>query len=300
MVFRTQLQKANLLASTDQWAEAITAFVALARAYPAKREPIDRLDDLCSRLVRDESPLKPDAMEPDAFARIREPLEEAARMEVPSALVLLAQNIRTTDRVRALGLFETAAAAGNVPAMRQGGLLFSIRDEPGDMKRAVSLFEQGAKLGDTASIFLVGESYYFGKGVPRDVGKGLAYLEEAAAKDEPHALDRLGDHYFKEKNYAKARAAFEKAWSLEWVPAIGNLGVLYVNGNGVPKDEAKAAGLFKMGAEKGDAPAMVLYARCLEAGLGVRANRTEAVKWYRQAADQGDPAAAEWLRKNGL
>ena len=300
VVYKAKMQEATSLAAADKWSEAMAAFVALARSYPERSEPVRGLDALCSRLIDDESPLTPAAMEPAAFAGIRAPLEDAAQLEVPSALVLLAQNIRLTDRARALGLFETAAAAGNVLAMRQGGLLFSNRKEPGDMERAVSLFEQGAKLGDATSSFLAGESYLVGKVVAQDVPKGLAYLQQAAAKDEPHALDRLGDHYYKEKEYAKALAALEKARSLDWVPALANLGVLYVNGHGVPKDEAKAAALFNAGAEKGDRLAMFFYAQCLEGGVGVRASRTEAVKWYREAASLGEPKAVDWLKQNGL
>ncbi len=300
MVYKSQLQAANTLANADKFPEAIAAFVALVRAYPAKTEAVQKLDALCGRLIREESPLKPTAMEPETFASIRAGIEDAVRLEVPSALVLLAQNIRQSETTRALALFETAAAAGNIPAMRQGGLLLSIRNGPGDMARAVALFEQGSRLGDATCRFLAGESYLLGKGVVRDVAKGVTYLEEAAARDEPHALERLGDHYYKEKEYAKAMAAFEKARGLDWVPALANLGVLYVNGAGVPKDEVKAAALFKEGAEKGDKVAMLFYAQCVEEGVGVPASRTEAVKWYRDAATLGEARAAEWLKKNGL
>lgn len=288
------------MAAGNRWPEAMSAYLALMHSHPEKPEPVQRLDALCSRLIRNESPLQPTAMEPDMFANLRAPLDAAAKLEVTSALVLLAQNIRQTDAARALGLFDTAAAAGNVPAMRQGGLLYSIRAQPGDMERAVSLFEQGAKLGDAPSSYLAGESFLLGKGVTKDVAKGIAHLEKAAASDEPHALDRLGDHYYKEKNYPKAVAAFEKARSLGWVPALANLGVIYVNGAGVPKDEKKAASLFKEGAEKGDKMAMLFYAQCVEGGVGIPPNRNEAVKWYRDAAALGESRAAEWLKKNRL
>ena len=120
----------------------------------------------------------------------------------------------------------------------------------------------------------------------------------------PHAFHKVNKtgrlSSGEEKNYPKALAALEKARSLDWVPALANLGVLYVHGAGVPKDPVKAAALFKQGADKGDRVAMLFFAQCAESGVGVPMNRTEAVKWYRDAADLGEPTAAEWLRKNKL
>ena len=123
--YKAKMLEANAMAAGNRWPEAMSAYLALVHSHPEKPEPVQRLDALCSRLIRDESPLQPAAMEPDMFANLRAPLDAAARLEVTSALVLLAQNIRQTDTARALGLFDTAAAADNVPAMRQGGLLDS-------------------------------------------------------------------------------------------------------------------------------------------------------------------------------
>jgi len=47
---------------------------------------------------------------------------------------------------------------------------------------------------------------------------------------------------------------------------------------------------WKSGAVEGSPSAQVLYARCLEEGIGVDKDEAEAVKWYRKAADAQNPA----------
>ena len=83
------------------------------------------------------------------------------------------------------------------------------------------------------------------------------------------------------------------------VEAIGNLGVLYMRGEGVPKkDLQKAADQFKEASLKGDTSSMYYYAQCLLNGWGVSANLEEATKWFHDAAVAGDPEAGEWCKKN--
>ena len=286
------LSEAQRLVTSENWADAMVTLLALARRFPEETEPKRRLESICARFIRDEKPA-----DRESFEKIRVPLEDAAALGITSGIVLLAENLRSTDAARALDLYEKAAVSGNVMAMRQGGLLYSNRKEPGDMSRAITWFERGAEAGDAACAYLAGESYILGKGVTKDAAKGVEYLTLAAGKDYPAAMDRLGDYYYKEtKDFAKALACFEKARRLEWPPSYGNLGVLYVNGAGVPSDPVAAVALFKQGAEKGDASSMFYYAQCLEGGVGLTADAAEARKWYEEAAAKGDPRAAAKVR----
>ncbi len=70
-----------------------------------------------------------------------------------------------------------------------------------------------------------------------------------------------------------------------------NLGVMYVKGEGVPEDDAKAVYWYRKAAEHGDALAQfnlgVMYAN----GEGVPEDDAKAVYWYRKAAEQGDASA---------
>jgi TPR repeat protein len=72
------------------------------------------------------------------------------------------------------------------------------------------------------------------------------------------------------------------------------LGIMYLEGDGVPKNDAEAVKWFRMAAEQGDAGSRfgvvtaqfylgIMYVN----GWGVPQDFPEAVKWYRMAAEQG-------------
>ena len=66
-----------------------------------------------------------------------------------------------------------------------------------------------------------------------------------------------------------------------------NLGVMYANGQGVPKDDVQAVKWYRLAADQGDADAQALLGIAYADGQGVPKDYVQAVKWYRLAADQG-------------
>ena len=59
----------------------------------------------------------------------------------------------------------------------------------------------------------------------------------------------------------------------------------------VEKKYTEAVVYFRKAAEQGDAKAQFSLGCCYEYGYGVLKNQEEAVKWYRKAAEQGDTMA---------
>lgn len=94
-------------------------------------------------------------------------------------------------------------------------------------------------------------------------------------------------------------AAFEKGdfqtAIAEWTPlaekgdvaAQFNLGVIYQNARGVPRDNTKAFYFFRHAAEKGHPKAMLNVAFAYASGAGAGQNYQEAYYWMRKAADKG-------------
>jgi len=66
-----------------------------------------------------------------------------------------------------------------------------------------------------------------------------------------------------------------------------NLGVMYDEGEGAPKDETEAVKWYRLAAEQGYATAQYNLGVMYDEGEGVPKDETEAVKWYRLAAEQG-------------
>ena len=85
----------------------------------------------------------------------------------------------------------------------------------------------------------------------------------------------------------------------EWLPlaeqgdasAQGSLGIMYANGEGVPKDDVEAARWYRLAAEQGLANSQNNLGVMYDMGIGVSRDRAEAVKWYRLAAKQGKAEA---------
>ena len=73
--------------------------------------------------------------------------------------------------------------------------------------------------------------------------------------------------------------------------AQSNLGVMYVNGTGVPQDDVEAVKWYRKSAEQGFAMAQLKLGAMYENGRGVPQDHVGAVKWYRMAAEQGDAEA---------
>lgn len=97
------------------------------------------------------------------------------------------------------------------------------------------------------------------------------------------------------KDYLQAATWFRKAAEQGETTAEYNLGVLYDDGDGVSRDYVQAAKWFRNAAEKGDPNAQyslgVLYAK----GRGVTQDYAQAAVWYRKAADGGDANAQNQL-----
>lgn len=80
--------------------------------------------------------------------------------------------------------------------------------------------------------------------------------------------------------------------------AQAKLGAMYLLGNGVDKDEAKAAEWLLKAAKQGYLDAQVLVAALFDSGVGVKNDVKEATYWYEKAAAQGHTAALAILGKN--
>lgn len=74
-----------------------------------------------------------------------------------------------------------------------------------------------------------------------------------------------------------------------------NLGLRYVDGRGVAKDNAEAAKWFRKAADQGNANGQFELGYMFESGKGVAKDETEAAKWYQKAAAQGNTDAMRRL-----
>ena len=73
------------------------------------------------------------------------------------------------------------------------------------------------------------------------------------------------------------------------------MGVCYERGQGVEKNYTEAVKWYRKAAEQGHAEAQYKLGFCYKYGDGVEENLTEAAKWYTKAAEQGKATAQFYL-----
>ena len=301
-LLKAQTAEAEKIDPTDAPA-AITAWLAIARDFPDSGVGKNHLESLFDQLRR-----RPKPLSNSEFNSLRSLITEAADRKILSATLLLADQLRLTEPLAAFHWYTAATAMGNIPSFAVLGFI-TERGFPGkkpDPEQAVKFFQIGADQGDPSATFGLGRSYITGRGVPaKNLPLGVKLIQQASDAGDTRATDLLGDCYAHATgvplNFDEAFRLFTQAADHGNPASIGNLGVLYMTGRGVPApNPKKAAELFEKGARADDPPSMFNFAQCLNEGIGTAKNELESKIWFRRSAEAGDERAAAWCLKNHL
>ncbi|MDF1722253.1 MAG: tetratricopeptide repeat protein [Minwuia sp.] len=124
---------------------------------------------------------------------------------------------------------------------------------------------------------------------------------EDASEGDPAAQRNLGLLYLNGQGVpqdAAAAAAWFRRSADQGLPrAAANLGDLYLRGIGVPRDPERAVTFFRQAAEAGLAEAQHNLGVLIESGFGVEQNIDQARTWYQRAAAGGHGPARERLTR---
>jgi serine/threonine protein kinase len=132
----------------------------------------------------------------------------------------------------------------------------------------------------------------FGEAFQHDGLAALAACERAAQRDPNEvrfvflrglALQRLG-------RYGEAVQLYRRAADRGDAFAQARLGLMYLDGIGVERNEAEAARLFRLAADRGHPVAQYYLASMYATGRGVEKNEAEAARLFRLISDMGYPA----------
>lgn len=108
---------------------------------------------------------------------------------------------------------------------------------------------------------------------------------------DEHTAFRDGLEAYQKKDYAKALRLWRSLAKKGHAKAQYNLGILYFQGSGVPKDVREAFKWFSKSAKQGYVKAQYHLGLMFFSGEGIKQNDKEAVKWFQKAAEQGDDLA---------
>lgn len=163
----------------------------------------------------------------------------------------------------ALQVLQHAADSGSAEGAHRLALVFAqgLGGTTRNDTRALALFEKAAALGNQRAQVNVGILYFRGQGTTKDLVQARAWLEKAAASNDPYAL------------YALARAMEETQGA-------------------AAADPVRAADLYRRAAELGHPLAALRYGLALSDGNGVKKDFVAAHKWFTYAQQNGVPEAA--------
>lgn len=192
------------------------------------------------------------------------------------------------DRRRSIPPRVAAAALALFVALTGGALHAAEQPEPGSYEAAAMAVRERAEAGDTSAMRELATLYKLGQGVPMDFAQAERWMDAAARKGDP-----VAQTYVAIRDRKTAAVSPEQARLIEALrrdaeagdaAAAYELGMLYVNGIGVPKDPAQAAAWMRRSADKGKVEAQRYLGFCYESGRGVAQAYAAALTWYRKAA----------------
>jgi len=217
------------------------------------------------------------------------------------------------DFVQAMSWYQRAAELGDVDALAKIGLMHANGEGvPKDLAQARQWWQRAADRGQAEAMRCLGQLTAAGDGgLDKDAGAAADWFLKAHDAGDEHAfrmLARLRPQLelsgetgsgsaqnalgilllFGVKDAAASAPWFERAAAQDRPESLRLLGYLYASGQGVEKDEAHAAELYRRAAELGDRYGQQNLGAMYDAGRGGLARDvSQAIKWYRRAANQG-------------
>lgn len=163
---------------------------------------------------------------------------------------------------------------------------------------AFKYLSRAAASNDPDAEYYLAILYDAGDGVLPDGFRAAELLRQAAKQGHPQAIKALPKlekallEHTKDRDAAAAKLPEVRAKAETGdVDSQNTLARYYLEGIGVSADVSRAIEWFKRAASGGDATALVSLGIVYDKGRGVTVDLGEAVKWYRLAAEKGDAQA---------
>jgi TPR repeat protein len=217
------------------------------------------------------------------------------------------------DEIEADKWYKSAADGGNVEAQIWLSEIF-LRDKKTD--EAVAWLRKASAQGNRQAHELMARCYLSGTGVPKSIIDAYAYLNISnfVGEDKPLGLadlelkmspeeKRMGLQRTKElhveidgriKHAPNTQILIGLALQRGNKPDQYGLGSFFQVG---PVDQVEAVRWFRKAAEQGDPNGEYYVGRAYDSGKGVPEDKAEGVRWYRKAAEKG-LAIAQYMLGN--
>ena len=167
------------------------------------------------------------------------------------------------DTEKATVCFRRAVEHGNAEACDALGTIYVMGDGMEAREEAIRYFEIGARRGSAGCYYKWGDCYFFGRGTAVDYGKALEM--------------------------------YEKAWDMGYVSAAASIGMIYLMGYAGEGQEELGFRWIRKAADAGDINGMAYLGSCYADGWGIERDMDKAKPYLQEAADQGQVEAISKL-----
>jgi uncharacterized protein len=165
---------------------------------------------------------------------------------------------------------------------------------------AIAAYRKAADQGSTAAMVELAALYAAGNGVAKDEAQSRALLQRAAAAGNARALTALaaiGTVAGQSIDPVQQRALLESAAAANSADAQFQLGLMYANGVGGPKDDFAARSWFEKAAEQNNPDALDWMGSFAASGRGGPRDINAAKAYYDKAAALGNEDARAELKR---
>ncbi len=189
----------------------------------------------------------------------------AIRLDSQRAIELL-WNLSQEKNI--LTQFQTRAAKNNSDAMFTLSALYSVGMYPNITElQALEFLSRGANMHHIQSLVEVGQCYYTGRWVKKDIPKAISYWQQAAIAGNREASIRVASV------------------------------LLFSTVTGTTDSTTQRIAQLTKALNDGSVLAQVALALCYEKGIGVAKKMSEALRLYRTSAQRGNQTAYYTLRR---
>ena len=164
-----------------------------------------------------------------------------------------------------------------------------------DYSEAFEWYRKAAEHGNASAQYRLGEIYFNGFGVERNIAEAKKWFLSAAELGNADAQFTIGwmnqTGYGLPQDFEEALKWYSLAAAQGNVSAQCNLANMYYNGFGLKKDYAEAADWYRKAAEHGYSVAQFDLGFMYDSGRGVERDRAEASKWYSKSLEQNQESS---------
>lgn len=145
------------------------------------------------------------------------------------------------------------------------------------------------------SCFIMGLLYFTGVGVENNINISKKYLKKAIEKQYGPAYNIIGNMYYNEKQYGKAKECYCLGIKYGSIASISNMGMMYAFGICVEQSYEQAFYYYDLAAKSNNHHALYSVGNMYHRGLFVPKDISKAIDYYMKAAENKQKDAAHAL-----